>query len=60
MCRVPDLRDNISPETSLYLVPSLHDTIALKRLFAVCQIYVTIFLAKRLCNVSKGYVTQLP
>jgi len=73
---MPDLRDIISPKTSLYRVPGLHDTIALKRLCAVCQIdktiipqkrlcavcqvYVTIFPLKRLCTVSKVYVIQLP
>ena len=39
MWRVPDLRDNISSQTSLYREPGLHHTIAIKRLFEVCQIY---------------------
>jgi len=34
VCRGRGLRDNISHKTSLYHVPGLHDTIALKRLFA--------------------------
>ena len=56
---MPDLRDNISHKTSLYRVPGLHDTIALKRLFAVCQIYVAIFPLKRLCIVCHAFVTQI-
>jgi len=45
---------------SLYRVPGLRDTIALKRLFAVCQIYVTIFPLKRVRAVCLVYMTQLP
>jgi len=41
-------------------MPSLRDTIALKRLFAVCQIYVIIFPLNCLCAVCQVYVTQLP
>jgi len=40
---VADLRDNIFAKTSLDRVPGLRGTIALKRLFAVCQAYITIF-----------------
>jgi len=36
-----DLRYNISRETSLYRVLVSCDTIALKRLCAVCQIHMT-------------------
>jgi len=57
---MPDLRDNISPETSLYRVPGLRDTFALKRLCAVCQAYVKIFPLKRLFTVCQAYVTQFP
>jgi len=39
--RVPDLRDNISPKTSLYRVPGLCDTIHLKCLCGVWQVYMT-------------------
>ena len=60
VCRVPDLRADISPKTSLHLEPGLRDTFALKLLCAVWQISLTIFLAKRLCDVSNCYVTQLP
>jgi len=56
---VLDLRDNIFPETSLFRVPGLHDTIALKRLCAVCQVYLTIIPLKRLCIVCQVYMAQL-
>jgi len=58
--RMTDLRDNLYLKTSTYRVPGLHDTIALKHLCAVCEIYEIIFLLKRLCAVCQGYVTQLP
>jgi len=45
---------------SLYRMPGIHDTIALKRLCAVCQVQVTIFPLKRLCTECQAYVTQLP
>jgi len=48
MSRVRCLRDNSSPKTSLRHELDLHDKTSLKRLFAVSQIYVTIFPFKRL------------
>ena len=56
---MPGSSDNISPKTSLYRVPGLRDTIALKRLCAVCQIYVTIFPLKCLCAVCQVSMKQL-
>jgi len=56
---MPDLRHNISLEASLYRVPGFYDTIALKRLCTVWQIYVIIFPLKRLYTVCQAYVTQL-
>jgi len=38
---MPGLRDNISTKTPLYSEQGLRDTIALKRLCAVCQVYMT-------------------
>ena len=55
-----DLRDNITPKASLYHAPGLRDTIALEPLFAVCQIYVTIFPLKRHCTVCQVYLRKLP
>ena len=75
MCRLPDLRDNNSPDASLYGVRGLLDTIALKRLCTVCHLHYTIALKrlcavckidviiipmKPLCTVRQVYVTQLP
>jgi len=54
---VPGLCDNISPKSPLYRVPGLRDQIALKRQFAMCQIYVTIFPEKRLFTVC-GFMWQ--
>ena len=76
LCHVPVLRDNISPNSSRYLVPGFRDTIALKRLCPVCQCCVRIFprkrslyceqglrdtiALKRLCAVCQVYMKQLP
>ena len=57
---MPGFRDNFSPITSLYRVPGLCDTIALKRQCVVCQIYVTIFTIKRLWTVCLVSMTKLP
>jgi len=54
------LSDNASSKMSLHRVPGLRDTITLKRLCAVCQVYVTIFPLQRLFAVCQIYVTQLP
>ena len=53
VCRVPVFHDNISTKSSVYSDPGLHDTMGLKRLFVVCQIFVTIFPIKRLCTVCQ-------
>ena len=45
---MPHLRHNIVLLTSLYRVPGLNDAIALKRLCAMCQNYVTILPLKPL------------
>ena len=58
--RVRDLRDNISPKASLCCEPGKRDKIALKRLFAVCQIYVTILPLQHVGTVWQVYMTQLP
>jgi len=50
----------IFPLKRLYRVPGLHDTIALKRLCTVSQIYVITFPQKCRCTVSQVYMTQLP
>jgi len=76
VCRVPDLRDNISPNAPLHREPGLRDTIAIKRLCAMCQCCVTIFTPrtslyrvpglhdtialKHLCAAWQIYVTILP
>jgi len=41
------------PQRSLFAVPSLDDTVALKRLFSVCQIYITIFTLICLCTLCQ-------
>ena len=56
---MPNLRDNIFPETSLHSVPWSHDTITLKRLCAVCPVYMKRLPLKRLCIVCQVYLTKL-
>jgi len=56
---VTDLRDNISPKTSLYGVPGFHDKNALKRLFTLYQIYVRIYPTQRLYAVCHGFLDTI-
>jgi len=56
---VTDLRDNISPKTSLYGVPGFHDKNALKRLFTLYQISLRIYPTKRLDTVCHDFLDTI-